>query len=359
MSEHGLDRPRERGWSATGTDRRLVTALIPAHNEAPTIARTIRSLQCQSHPIARILVIDDQSTDGTAAVAEGLGAVVAHAPPGGRSKAAALNFGLQHVTTDLVLTIDADTTLAVDAVEAVVAALDDGRVAGAGGYLRPHAIETIWQRGRYVEYLYSWEFTKRIEDLIGQFLVLSGAFIVFRTEILRSCGGWSLHPIAVDLDLTWKLELAGYKLRCVRDAICYTMEPASSRFAFRQIGRWQHGFIQNVLRYRWQLLGQPLLGAKVVLSCLDRLLDGLLLFLVTPVLMVWIDPAFAVLFLLDVPVRALPALWLGSRRGEFGRALTGLPCLWLLRVITSAMFLRALYVELLVGRSLTVYHKGH
>jgi chlorobactene glucosyltransferase len=54
--------------------RQSVSALIPARNEAHNIERCVRSLLAQEYPIAEVLVLDDNSTDDTAAVVERLAA---------------------------------------------------------------------------------------------------------------------------------------------------------------------------------------------------------------------------------------------------------------------------------------------
>src|SRR5262245_5299671 len=53
-----------------------ITAIVPAYNEAESIAETIRSLQAQTWPISQIIVVDDCSTDDTGSIAAALGVKV-------------------------------------------------------------------------------------------------------------------------------------------------------------------------------------------------------------------------------------------------------------------------------------------
>ncbi len=53
-----------------------LTAIVPAYNEAASIAATIQSLQRQTRPIDTIIVVDDCSTDDTAAIARAMGVTV-------------------------------------------------------------------------------------------------------------------------------------------------------------------------------------------------------------------------------------------------------------------------------------------
>ena len=56
---------------------RGITAIVPAYNEAGSIADTIVSLKRQTHPIAEIIVVDDCSTDDTGAIAGALAEMLA------------------------------------------------------------------------------------------------------------------------------------------------------------------------------------------------------------------------------------------------------------------------------------------
>jgi len=91
-----------------------ITVLIPARNEADVIGTTLRGLQAQGEGL-QIIVIDDQSTDGTAFVAGAFPNVRVMAgtplPDGWAGKLWALEQGRQHVRTSLTLLLDADIEL--------------------------------------------------------------------------------------------------------------------------------------------------------------------------------------------------------------------------------------------------------
>jgi cellulose synthase/poly-beta-1,6-N-acetylglucosamine synthase-like glycosyltransferase len=335
-----------------------VTAVIPAHNEAVTIGDTIRSLLVQTLPLERIIVVDDHSTDGTAAIASALGATVTPAPGAERSRIGALNHGLALTRTDLLVTVDADTIVAPDAVEKIAAAMADRQVAAAGGMLQPRHIETVWERGRYIMYLTGWEYSKPIEDLLGWMTNLSGCFAVFRTEALRACGGWSSNSIADDQDLTWRLQLAGHSVHYVADARCQTLEPTRFGLMLRQRSRWRRGFFQNLRHHRDRLLDQPLLGAKAIFKFLDQVLNALVLLVLMPFLTIWLHPAFLMLALLGLPMIAVPALYFGARRGELGRVILCLPCFWMQRVVSTTGFVASVWSELIMRQTLRTYEKG-
>ncbi len=134
------------------------------------------------------------------------------------SKAGAQTFALPHVETALAMAVDADTTLAPDAIEKLIAPLDDLDVAASCGSVYPRRVKTVWERGRYVEYTFAFSFFKRIQDHYGKPMISSGCFSAYRTENLREVGGWSTRTMAEDMDLTWTFYQRGWKVRFVPEA---------------------------------------------------------------------------------------------------------------------------------------------
>lgn len=81
--------------------------MVPARNAAVTLAATVASLLVQEGGAPRVLVVDDASEDGTAAVAQAAGAHVVLSGPG-RGPGAARNIGIKAVETPLIAFCDAD-----------------------------------------------------------------------------------------------------------------------------------------------------------------------------------------------------------------------------------------------------------
>src|SRR5688572_11779886 len=146
-----------------------VTVIVPAFNEAATLADTLLSLRQQSIPIAEVIVVDDCSTDGTAAIARAHGATVLRPPSNTGSKAGAQTFALPRVITEFVVAVDADTTLAPDALEQLMKVFSgEEGLAAACGFVLPRKVRTVWERGRYIEYLFAFNFYKQVQDFYGK-----------------------------------------------------------------------------------------------------------------------------------------------------------------------------------------------
>jgi len=347
---------------ATNTDRdnhRTVTVLVPAYNEELSIERTITSILKQSHPPEDIIVIDDYSTDATGKLAENMGVRVLRPPENQGSKAKAQNFALSYVKSDLTVAIDADTALHESALEELVSVMNDKTVDGACSFVLPGKVNSIWERGRFIEYLFAFSFYKVIQDWFGKPLICSGCFSIYRTESLKKIGGWPTRTLAEDMDLTWSYYIKGKKIRFISKAMCYPIEPHDLKFLGKQLKRWSHGFIQNVVLHWKELLKIPVLREQVIVGLADAIITGILYFVFVPLFLILNPVMLFYLLAADWIFITVPVLWKGHKLKMLIKSLTSLPFYFVLRVVNSVYFFQALVSELVLKRSFKTYEKGH
>ena len=336
-----------------------LTVMIPAYNEAASIVDTVKSIQAQTMPAAEIIVIDDFSSDNTGELARSCGVTVLRPPANTGSKAGAQNFALTQVKTPYVMAIDGDTTLAPDAIAKLMPALDDPKIAAACGFVLPRHVKSLWERGRYIEYMFAFTFYKAIQDYYEKPLISSGCFSVYRTDILKENGGWSTRTMAEDMDLTWSFYQAGHGVRFVPDAVCYPIEPHDYEFMSKQLRRWSHGFVQNV-RIHWKgLLDIPILRMTVAVALWDATIASIAYIFLLPLLAIFVHPLFLLGYVIDIGAVLVPVLYKASQRKEIGRTLASMPGFCILRMVNSIFLLKALWLEFVMRRPLLVYEKGH
>lgn len=338
-----------------------LTVIIPAFNEGESIADTIDSLRYQTLDIIEeIIVVDDCSTDNTGEIAKSLGVTVKRPPQNTGSKAGAQNFVLPQVNTEFTMALDADTVLAPDALEKLFTAFgDDKQIAAVCGTVIPRHVRTIWERGRYVEYLFAFSFYKVLQDYYGKPLISSGCFSAYRTELLQALGGWNTRTMAEDMDLTWSAYERGYRVRFIPEAVCYPIEPHNFTFMYKQLKRWSHGFLQNVGVHWKSLLNIPLLRSVVGIALWDAAIASLAFLFAVPVLAVTVSPLFWLCYVMDVPAVLVPVMTMAHKRGEKLKALASIPGFLALRYLNALMFLQAIFKEWILRKPLTVYEKGH
>ena len=336
-----------------------LTVIVPAYNEAGSIADTIRSIQSQSLEAGEIIVVDDCSTDATGEIARGCGVTVLRPPRNTGSKAGAQSFALTRVKTELTMALDADTVLAPDAIARLLPALDDPNVAAACGLVIPRRVSTIFERGRYIEYLFAFTFYKPIQDFYEKPLISSGCFSAYRTGVLRRVGGWSARTLAEDMDLTWSLYEAGHGVRFVPEAVCYPLEPHNYHFMRKQLRRWSHGFVQNV-RLHWRgVVREPYLRSTVAVAMWDATVASIAYLLLLPALALAVSPVFLLGYVIDLPAVLVPVLVKAAERREIGRAIASLPGFLVQRLLNCCFMLKALWSEFVTHHPLHVYEKGH
>jgi len=274
--------------------RPSLAVIIAAYNEAPVLATTIAALLAQTDPPEDIILADDGSIDGTGEllrnqyglpmpdlgeITPGPGLRWLRAPHGG--KASALNRALAHLTTELFLTVDADTKLAPDAVAAMrnAFAATPGLVA-ATGVLSPACDSTI--SGRVFEWFQNYEY---IRNFLGRYawsrmdslLLISGAFAGFRRDAVMTVGGFDPDCMVEDYELIHRLRRYGYDnglnwhSTALGAARGRTSAPATLPAFLRQRRRWFGGFLQTQLWYRdmvgaakYRRLGMFMLPVKAI-----------------------------------------------------------------------------------------------
>jgi len=334
--------------------------IVPAYNEAATIAETLRSLQRQTVQPRAVIVVDDGSTDDTGDRARALGVTVLRPQTNTGSKAGAQNAALAHVRTEYTLAVDADTVLASDAIEHLLAAVDDRSVASACGFVVPRHVRSTWERGRYIEYLFGFGFYKRTQDFYRRPLISSGCFSLYRTRDLMRAGGWQTRTLTEDVDLTWTFYESGRDVRFVPEAVCYPIEPSTYPLMCTQLRRWAHGFVQNV-RLHWRgTRSTPLLRLMVAIWFLEATTASIAYLFVLPILIVvFREPALLLLYVLDAPLILVPVMVEARSRREVRRALVSFPAFGVTRLLGSVFTLRALWAELVRNRPFDVYEKGH
>src|SRR5262245_54867499 len=337
-----------------------LTVLVPAYNEEKSIADTIHSLQTQTVRPAEIIVIDDCSSDDTARIARERGVAVLRPPQNTGSKAGAQNFALPWVRTPFVMAIDADTSLAPDAIERLHDAFTGPDVAAACGFVLPRHVRSLWERGRYIEYLFAFTFYKQIQNYYEKPLISSGCFSMYRTELLRAHGGWQTRTLAEDMDLTWSFFRSRQKVRFVPEALCYPIEPHNYAFMRKQLKRWSHGFVQNVTLHFRGLLDVPFLRTAVAVAVWDATVASFVYLLLLPALaLAFRNPWLLLGYVIDVPAVLVPVLVGAVRRGETRKALASVPAFLVLRTVNAVFFLRAVWSEWVLRESFRVYEKGH
>jgi poly-beta-1,6 N-acetyl-D-glucosamine synthase len=233
----------------------LVSILVPAYNEGPTLENCIVSLFDQSYTNYEIIIINDGSTDETEKIAWHLRdtydnfRIRVYSQPN-MGKAEALNLGIKKAKGEIVICMDADSMFLPDAVRQLVLSFHDPEVAAVGGNVR------VANRGQWlslhqaIEYITGLAIQRGAFAHMGCMQVISGAIGAFRRDLLKEVGGYSKDTIVEDMDVTVTLARRGYKVVYNRAAIAYTEAPESLSAFVKQRYRWVYGGFQVAAKHR-------------------------------------------------------------------------------------------------------------
>jgi cellulose synthase/poly-beta-1,6-N-acetylglucosamine synthase-like glycosyltransferase len=193
-------------------------------------------------------------------------------------KADALNAGVAAATYPYVCSIDADAVLEDDALLRVVRpVLDDPElVAATGGIVRiangcridhGRVLDVALPRSRLaaiqvLEYFRAFLIGRVGWSASNALLIISGAFGLFRTDLVEAVGGYSRTTVGEDVELVVRLHRhlrergRDYRIEFVPDPVCWTEAPESLRVLSRQRRRWHRGLGETLWRHR-RLIGNP------------------------------------------------------------------------------------------------------
>ena len=240
-----------------------VTVVIAAFNEEQVIVRTVQSVLGSQYPVDEIVVVDDGSIDGTAAaVTEAFGndprVRLFRQDNGG--KAEALNHALAESRNEILISVDADTQLPPNTIGLLVRHFADpsiGAVAGNVQVGNMHNVVTTWQG---IEYTTSQNMDRRAYAMLRCITVVPGAIGSWRKSAVVAVGGHQSDTLAEDMDLTWRLRIAGWTQETESEAYAYTEAPETLKTFFRQRFRWTYGTLQCLAKHRRALFKHEFFG---------------------------------------------------------------------------------------------------
>jgi biofilm PGA synthesis N-glycosyltransferase PgaC len=242
-----------------------VTVLIPAHNEEFSLPTTLGALKQQTRQPERVVVVADNCTDRTVDIAREMGYEAFATVDNVHRKGGALNQALAHllpttVTNDLVMVMDADTSLGPRFLEVAAQRLaDDPELTAVGGVFygeEGHGLVGQFQRNEYTRY------SLQIRARHGRVFVLTGTASMFRAEALLDVAAargvfipgetgrvYDTAALTEDNELTLALKSLGATMTSPSECTVTTEIMPTWRNLWVQRKRWQRGALENLSAY--------------------------------------------------------------------------------------------------------------
>lgn len=293
-----------------------ISIIVPAYNESVTIVDTVHSLLRLEYQLYEIIVVDDGSKDDTAqrlidefslqpismpmrrkidckkeksvhiSYEKKVPITLIRKENGG--KADALNMGINAADYPYFVCIDADSMLQADALKNIARpVLEEQNVIAVGGLVRI-VNDLTMKNGRIVDYRlpknlllcmqileYDRTFlaSRLLFDKFNGNLIISGAFGLFKKEMVIAVGGYAKDSMGEDMELVVRLHAFSraneipYKIGYAANAVCWSQAPATIRDLKKQRRRWHIGLFQSISQHR-QMLFNPVYGLLSFISFL-------------------------------------------------------------------------------------------
>ncbi len=253
-----------------------VSILIPCYNEGENVRETIGILEEQHYKNFEIIAINDGSKDNTLEILHELAEKYSNLRvvnlATNQGKAMGLRTAALLAKSEILVCIDGDALLSPDAVGWMVRHFQENPNVGAvTGNPRIRNRSTLLGRIQVGEFSAIVGMIKRAQRSYGKVFTVSGVIAAFRKTALHNVGYWSNDMITEDIDISWKLQLAGWTIRFEPNALCWVLMPESLNGLWKQRVRWSQGGSEVLLRYfgdlfRWSSRGMWLLYAECLIS---------------------------------------------------------------------------------------------
>ena len=233
-------------------ERRPLAIVVPAHDEAAVIAASLATLVPELSAADRLLVVADNCSDSTAALAAAAGAQVierTHATL--RGKGFALDFAIQYLAAQppaVVIILDADCQAAVGSIDTLarVCIATDQPVQGLYLMRSPPAASPLMRMAEF-----AWIFKGRVRALgmhrLGLPCRLMGSGMAFPWHRIKAAQ-LATTNIVEDLQLGVELASAGTFTRFCPEALITSEFPVSREGSSSQRRRWEHGHLSVIVR---------------------------------------------------------------------------------------------------------------
>jgi biofilm PGA synthesis N-glycosyltransferase PgaC len=230
-----------------------VSILIPCFNEGDNARETIGYALGLQYPDFEVIAINDGSSDDTGDILNALAAQypklkVVHLAQN-QGKAMALQAGSLVARSEYLIGIDGDALIDPHAAHWLVRHFEqDASVAAVTGNPRIRNRSTLIGRVQVGEFSSIVGMIKRAQRSFGRLFTVSGVITAFRKSAVHDVGYWSADMLTEDIDITWKLQRAGWDVRFEPNALVWILMPETLNGLWKQRLRWAMGGAQVLLK---------------------------------------------------------------------------------------------------------------
>ena len=242
----------------------MVTVQLPIYNERHVAARLVQAVARLDWPHQRleIQVLDDSTDDTTQIVEKAIARVALnvqidhiHRTDRIGFKAGALQAGLTSARGEFVAIFDSDFIPPANFLRATIGHFADkqvGCVQTRWGHINPASSQLTLAQSLGIDGHFVVE--QYVRDKIGAFLNFNGTAGLWRLSCMQDAGGWEHDTLTEDLDLSYRAQLAGWRIAYLPHVVTPAELPVQVDAFKRQQFRWAKGSIQTAIKLLPRLL---------------------------------------------------------------------------------------------------------
>lgn len=240
----------------------MISILVPAHNEAKVIGRTVESLLLLNYPKSKmeLIVINDNSSDNSKEILENIKdrynnynftIINTDSLTGGKEKSNALNIGYTISKGDFIAVYDADNTPDKNALRYLVQTIvmNDELGAVIGKFRTRNKNKNLLTKFINIETLSFQWMSQAGRWQLFNLCTIPGTNFILRRSIIEEIGGWDSKAIAEDTEISFRIYKLGYKIKLVPQSITWEQEPETVKVWIKQRTRWAKGNIYVLMKY--------------------------------------------------------------------------------------------------------------
>jgi len=227
-----------------------ISLIVPAYNEAKTIRNCVQSLQVLNYQNYDVIVVDDGSTDNTFEITSRCSGVKIIRQEN-QGKPRALNNGIRSSTGDIIVTVDADTTIDKEALGKIAERFALNKQLGAvAGNVKVNPEPKIMNAVQSAEYATGINLVRKGQSVLGCVMIVPGPIAALKREAVEKVGYFSDDTFAEDFDITAKILKAGYRVEYEEKSLAYTDAPKNTEDLIKQRRRWYRGMTQVLDKHK-------------------------------------------------------------------------------------------------------------
>ena len=228
-----------------------ISIIVPCHNESATAAETFGALTAIDYPCFEIIAVNDGSSDDTAEILDQLASQIPNMRvvhlAANQGKATAMNTGALLARHELLVLIDGDALLDPHALRWIAWHFRVPVLGGLTGNPRIRNRSSVLGRLQVGEFSSIIGLIKRAQAAYGRLYTVSGVICAFRKRALDDAGWWSPRTLTDDVDVSWRLQIRGWRITYAPNVLVWILMPESLRGLWRQRLRWAQGGAQMLI----------------------------------------------------------------------------------------------------------------